>query len=377
MPPPIALDKTGAYPSIYPPTPPATAAAALAAFNYSQRLNRLFPIPMVDPSSPTNPNSMCRDPFCAGQCGPLHSHLNLFASQNSNNPRPSSSSPSALRNENSPNGTNHSPSPVANNSAPCTLATCPNGCNRCEHQRYLAALASIYRNPAAFSGLNAGFLSTGAMAAAANNYASSLAAAAVLNQQRLAAAMAPNASGNGNVCNWVLGDNHHCGKRFNTSEELLQHLKTHTNAMFGSEINSNGRLSSSSASPTNHHSPTSAASPSPRSVSGTSNVAKSPSSSPNNSNNHRFHPYSKSSSLSATSSALSNPFSIPSNLFGLNGPATGASTGTAVNYPLTNPSHLNPNGFGTGLPPTPGNYYYPFMAPPNLLAGRIGPPVPP
>ncbi|OTF80188.1 hypothetical protein BLA29_002457 [Euroglyphus maynei] len=62
MPPPIALDKTGAYPSIYPPTPPATAAAALAAYNYSQRLKGMMP------ATGSVPNPHCRDPYCAGQC---------------------------------------------------------------------------------------------------------------------------------------------------------------------------------------------------------------------------------------------------------------------------------------------------------------------
>ncbi|OWF50016.1 zinc finger protein Noc-like [Mizuhopecten yessoensis] len=32
------------------------------------------------------------------------------------------------------------------------------------------------------------------------------------------------------ACNWVSAGNEHCGKRFTTSEELLQHLRTHTTA---------------------------------------------------------------------------------------------------------------------------------------------------
>ncbi|XP_044740120.1 zinc finger protein Elbow [Chrysoperla carnea] len=31
------------------------------------------------------------------------------------------------------------------------------------------------------------------------------------------------------VCNWIAGDANYCGKRFGSSDELLQHLRTHTN----------------------------------------------------------------------------------------------------------------------------------------------------
>ena len=37
-----------------------------------------------------------------------------------------------------------------------------------------------------------------------------------------------NSSGRPYVCNWIVGDNY-CGKRFASSEDLLQHLRTHTN----------------------------------------------------------------------------------------------------------------------------------------------------
>lgn len=33
------------------------------------------------------------------------------------------------------------------------------------------------------------------------------------------------------VCNWIAGDASYCGKRFSTSDELLQHLRTHTASM--------------------------------------------------------------------------------------------------------------------------------------------------
>nr|XP_018912494.1 PREDICTED: zinc finger protein Elbow [Bemisia tabaci] len=36
------------------------------------------------------------------------------------------------------------------------------------------------------------------------------------------------------VCSWIAGEATYCGKRFATSEELLQHLRTHTSDMLGS-----------------------------------------------------------------------------------------------------------------------------------------------
>ena len=200
MPPPIALDKTGAYPSIYPPTPPATAAAALAAYNYSQRVKGMMPAT----GAVSNPH--CRDPYCAGQCGPLqhnsqHHPLALVALASSSASSTSTTPPSAAA-----TGTNHrvdtnghsssqvvasngTSSAVGNNSTqsssntPCTPATCPNGCNQCEHQRYLATLAAVYGNSFAALGNGYGVLqSPSAAAAASNAYASSLAAAAALQQ---------------------------------------------------------------------------------------------------------------------------------------------------------------------------------------------------
>lgn len=73
---------------------------------------------------------------------------------------------------------------------------CPGGCVQCEHTS------------------KSSFLPTGAAAAAyAHAQLAALAAASQLPY----------------VCNWIAGDAAYCGKRFSNSEELLQHLKTHTN----------------------------------------------------------------------------------------------------------------------------------------------------
>lgn len=39
------------------------------------------------------------------------------------------------------------------------------------------------------------------------------------------------------VCNWIAGDASYCGKRFTTSDDLLQHLRTHTASMPESMLN--------------------------------------------------------------------------------------------------------------------------------------------
>ncbi|XP_069700692.1 zinc finger protein Noc [Periplaneta americana] len=74
-------------------------------------------------------------------------------------------------------------------------APCPSGCTQCDHQKFgLAALS-------------AGLLPPGP---------------------------APPLSYRPYVCNWIAGDAY-CGKRFGTSEELLQHLRTHTSLATAAE----------------------------------------------------------------------------------------------------------------------------------------------
>ncbi|EDV30749.1 uncharacterized protein Dana_GF14886 [Drosophila ananassae] len=79
-------------------------------------------------------------------------------------------------------------------------APCPAGCTQCEHQKYGLAMASAAGLPPAHP------YSQAAAAAAAN---------------AAAARSAPY------VCSWVVGDAY-CGKRFQTSDELFTHLRTHT-----------------------------------------------------------------------------------------------------------------------------------------------------
>lgn len=86
---------------------------------------------------------------------------------------------------------------------------CPSGCTQCDHQKYNLAMAMSLVSP--------GHVQQSSLA-----------------YQQL---------GRPYVCNWIAGDSY-CGKRFVTSDELLQHLRTHTS---GSEA------ASATSSLLNHH----------------------------------------------------------------------------------------------------------------------------
>ncbi|GBP37328.1 Zinc finger protein Noc [Eumeta japonica] len=72
--------------------------------------------------------------------------------------------------------------------------TCPAGCTQCEHQKYNLAMAMVLSQQGA------------------------AAAASALPYSQLSRPY---------VCNWIVGESY-CGKRFSNSEELLQHLRSHT-----------------------------------------------------------------------------------------------------------------------------------------------------
>nr|CAD7267519.1 unnamed protein product [Timema shepardi] len=88
------------------------------------------------------------------------------------------------------------------------LGACPSGCTQCDHQKYnlAAALSGLVPQPP------------------------------------------PHLAYRPYVCNWIAGDSY-CGKRFGTSDELLQHLRTHTTAADNSMslLNPHAFLASSAA----------------------------------------------------------------------------------------------------------------------------------
>ncbi|XP_072385216.1 zinc finger protein Noc [Diabrotica undecimpunctata] len=138
---------------------------------------------------------------------------------------------------------------------------CPSGCTQCDHQKYNLAMAMSLVPP--------GPVPT--------------------------SSLAYSQLGRPYVCNWIAGDTY-CGKRFVTSEELLQHLRTHTN---GSDP-----ATSASSSLLSHHSLFSSAS---LHRAGYPNPPLSPLSAA------RYHPYGKPTlptSLAASPYSAFNPTSL-------------------------------------------------------------------
>ncbi|XP_043577664.1 zinc finger protein Elbow isoform X1 [Bombus pyrosoma] len=119
---------------------------------------------------------VCRDPYCTG-CQ-LNSHL-------------LASSASAV---------------VANgklaSSTSSAAGSCPAGCAQCDHKPGTTAYGAL------------------GVAAYAHAQLAALAAASQLPY----------------VCNWIAGDTAYCGKRFSTSDELLQHLRSHTSVSNSSGV---------------------------------------------------------------------------------------------------------------------------------------------
>ena len=113
---------------------------------------------------------VCRDPYCTG-CQ-FNSHF--LATSGGNGKIPTS-----------------------------TAGSCPAGCTQCDHKSSPSPYGPLGHSPAA--------------AAYAHAQLAALAAASQLPY----------------VCNWIAGDTAYCGKRFSTSDELLQHLRSHTSVSAG------------------------------------------------------------------------------------------------------------------------------------------------
>ncbi|XP_063596923.1 zinc finger protein Noc-like [Penaeus indicus] len=111
------------------------------------------------------------------------------------------------------------PYSVQNNHLLQSGGACPPSCTQCEQAKAaLSALPGLSSLPSSSLVPASSILppTSVAAAAAASLYSPSAASTLLSGPPR------PY------VCNWIAGDTY-CGKRFSTSEELLQHLRTHTN----------------------------------------------------------------------------------------------------------------------------------------------------
>ncbi|CAL1543391.1 unnamed protein product [Lymnaea stagnalis] len=98
------------------------------------------------------------------------------------------------------------------------------GCSQCAHEKSLTSLSALGLQGASASSMLLPSLSS------ASSLSSSMSALSSLHSLYPHNALAAAHQGLPYVCNWVSG-NDYCGKRFTSSEDLLQHLRTHTSSM--------------------------------------------------------------------------------------------------------------------------------------------------
>ncbi|CAH0390617.1 unnamed protein product [Bemisia tabaci] len=182
----------------------------LPGFKPPLGVNPLCCPPELDPTNPA-----FRPPFAGGPFSPHHAAM-LAASGFSANPSPYLS----YARVKTPAG-GEALVPVCKDPycTGCQLSLghnplagpCPSGCTQCDHQKY------------------------------------NLAAAAALSMVSPPHPLAYQL-GRPYVCSWIVGDNY-CGKRFGTSDELLQHLRTHTSSAESSTLMNSMRYPPSPVSP--------------------------------------------------------------------------------------------------------------------------------
>jgi hypothetical protein len=118
---------------------------------------------------------------------------------------------------------------------------CPAGCVQCDHQKFSIGQFPGFMPHPGMAGLLPPTSSAGYPASLMSQHVQ---AQQQQQQQQAQAAAAQQQQQNSQrpyVCNWIVAESY-CGKRFPSSEELLQHLRTHTN------------LSTSEASPSSLYS---------------------------------------------------------------------------------------------------------------------------
>ncbi|XP_060063976.1 zinc finger protein Noc-like [Ylistrum balloti] len=103
------------------------------------------------------------------------------------------------------------------------------GCSQCAHEKSLQSLSGLGAlgglPPSASLSVLPGFSAASALSSSAAGLTSFPSISSLYPHSAMSAHQ-----GLPFVCNWVSAGNEYCGKRYGTSEELLQHLRTHTTA---------------------------------------------------------------------------------------------------------------------------------------------------
>lgn len=171
-------------------------AAAMSPYYSYPAMSRLKVSGMMEAQQAHHPlMQMCRDPYCTGCALSSHHHRSLMSSTPTSTSKPS----------------------------------CPIGCTQCDH-------VSPSGGATVMSSAGGGPMSSSSMTTTTNSshskmsaYPSSLSQSPSVAYAQLSALAA--ASQLPFVCNWIATDASYCGKRFGTSDDLLQHLRTHTSNM--------------------------------------------------------------------------------------------------------------------------------------------------
>ncbi|XP_045213170.2 zinc finger protein Noc-like [Mercenaria mercenaria] len=172
----------------------ASAAAALAAQNAALSKSGLTPglSPYVSyarvrtPSGATTLVPVCRDPYCTNcQLTIQNSHV----------------------------------------SSTCTAP----GCSQCAHEKSLQSLSALGMTGASSLSMLPQFSMQSSLPSIPSGLSSYPGLTSSLYAHSFLGGVSGHSPGMPYVCNWVSG-NDYCGKRYSTSEELLQHLRTHTSS---------------------------------------------------------------------------------------------------------------------------------------------------
>lgn len=263
-----------------PPPPPAMAFSLPGYASLPYNNHRLQKPPSAD--NLLLPMSMCRDPYCTG----CPSNLMALGSN--------------------------------------VAMICPAGCVQCDHPK--VPFLPGHHNPATATAAVTGLVSSSSTTTSSSSINASVPATTASTNLN---ATSSNVSPTGQqlrpyVCNWIVGDNY-CGKRFQNSEELLQHLRTHTNLSTSDTTSAAASLLPPSQSPfPTHHAHLAAAA----AANGIQRSYPTPPLSPLSA--ARYHPYSK-AVANSTAALSSSGLAFPT-LLGLHSMQSANNTGSQPSF---------------------------------------------